>query len=139
MPAWRGSLSTRYEASANPADRRRPAHPGTLGAVHSPGAHSRRASRRGFLSLSLARYLELLDWTGRQIRLGKRGAIPQHLDGILERIGLDSSTWCELVHRFGRVFKRAAGTAESMAAEATRRGQHYLQSPGSLLLAPAPD
>ena len=99
----------------------------------------RRASQRGFLSLSLTRYLELLDWTGRQIRLGKRGAIPQHLGGILERIGLNSSTWCELVRRFGKVFKRAAGTAESMAAEATRRGQQYLQSPGAPLLAAAPD
>ena len=31
------------------------------------------------------------------------------------------------------------GTAESMAAEATRRGQHYLQSPGASLLAVVPD
>ena len=29
----------------------------------------RRASRKGFLSITMARYLDLLDWTGRQIRV----------------------------------------------------------------------
>ena len=36
----------------------------------------RRASSKGFLSLSMGRYLELLDWTGRQLREDKVGAIP---------------------------------------------------------------
>jgi len=35
----------------------------------------------------LSQYLELLDWTGREIRVGKRGAIPDSLAPILTRIG----------------------------------------------------
>lgn len=90
----------------------------------------RRASDKGFLSIPLSKYLELLDWTGRQLRTDKRGHIPSHLTPILERIGLDSGTWCELVGKFGRCFKRAAGRHEALAAEAERRQQSYLQAPG---------
>jgi hypothetical protein len=93
----------------------------------------RRASKKGFLSISMHRYLELLDWTGRQLREGKRGAIPAHLASILSRIGLDSHAWCDLVKKFGRVFKRAAGTDEHMAEEATRRGVGWLHAPGNPL------
>jgi hypothetical protein len=38
--------------------------------------------------LALDRYLELLDWTGRQLAAGKRGAIPANLAPILQRLDL---------------------------------------------------
>tara|TARA_R110002049_G_scaffold72490_7_gene187560 strand:+ start:145433 stop:146086 length:654 start_codon:yes stop_codon:yes gene_type:complete len=86
----------------------------------------RRASAKGFLSVSMARYLELLDWTGRQIRSAKVGAIPDHLAPVLTSIGLDAAGWCDVVRKFGRIFKRAAGTPESLAQEAIRCGQEWL-------------
>lgn len=69
------------------------------------GATGRRASDKGFLSISLSGYLELLDWTGRQIRAAVRGSIPKHLAPILQRLGLSSSRfgaaeWCDLVENF---------------------------------------
>ena len=42
-------------------------------------ARSRRASDRGLLPMTLQSYLELLDWTGRQLRAGAHGVIPQGL------------------------------------------------------------
>ena len=36
-----------------------------------------RCSNKGFLPISTAEYLNLLDWTARQTRLGKRGATPK--------------------------------------------------------------
>lgn len=86
----------------------------------------RRASSKGFLPVSMARYLELLDWTGRQLRRDKIGSIPEHLQPILQRIGLDTHGWCDVVRKFGRIFKRAAGTPASLAGEASRRGQSWL-------------
>ncbi|MDA1056041.1 MAG: hypothetical protein O3C40_37140 [Planctomycetota bacterium] len=86
--------------------------------------------------MSLSKYLELLDWTGRQLRVGKRGTIPSELAPILERLGVDTVGWCDLVQKFGKLFKRAAGNAESLSSEAVRRGQSYMQASGvSLLLA----
>ncbi len=87
----------------------------------------RRASNKGFLPLRLEQYLELLDWTGRQTRPDKRGQIPADLLPILERLRLSSETWVETVLNFGRWFRLAAGRADSLAAEAARRGRHWLQ------------
>jgi hypothetical protein len=69
---------------------------------HESGDCCHRASNRGCLPISLSDYLVLLDWTGRQIVNGKRGRLPSTVSPILERLGLDRSTWLETVRRFGR-------------------------------------
>ena len=70
--------------------------------------------------------------TGRRHRK-VRGVIPTHLKPILTRIGLDAGGWCDLVKKYGKVFKRAAGTVEHLAEEASRRGVGWLQAPGNPL------
>ena len=59
--------------------------------------------------------------------------IPSQLAPILSRIGLDAHGGCDVVKKFGRVFKWAAGTAEHLAEEAQRRGVGWLCSPGNPL------
>ena len=77
-----------------------------------------------FLSMSLDAYLQLLDWTGRQLRRGNnRGRIPSELAPILERIGLSGELWCDVVKRFGKIFKRVAGAPETLAREAILKGR----------------
>jgi hypothetical protein len=98
-------------------------------AVAQANAH-RRASNKGFLSMSLADYLQILDWTGRQVRGDKRGAIPADLAPILERIGMSSEYWLETVTDFGRLFHRAAGRVSSLVQEATRAGKRWFQGHG---------
>ena len=94
----------------------------------------RRASLKGFLSVSLCRYLELLDWTGRQLRTNKRGSIPCHLAPILKRLGIDGGAWFKLTSHFGKLFKRAAGTTDSISVESQRRRQSWMQAPGASCL-----
>lgn len=96
-----------------------------------PSATGRRASDKGFLSLPLDRYLELLDWTGRQMRADKPGVIPSELAPILQRLKIDAHGWCDLVRKFRHLFMRAVGTPDSLQAEAARRGQKYMQAPGA--------
>ncbi len=99
-----------------------------------PSETGKRASDKGFLGMSFALYLKLLDWTGRQIRRdNKQGRIPSDLAPILERVGLSGELWCDLVNRFGKIFKRVAGTPESLAQEAIRRGQSGYRTSGSPL------
>lgn len=93
----------------------------------------RRASVKGFLPVSLARYLELLDWTGRQLRGDKRGSIPASVAPILTRLGLESNSLSKLARGFGRLFKRAAGNRIAISEEAQRRQQSWMQAPGALL------
>ena len=80
--------------------------------------------------MSLAEYLRILDWTGRQIRSEKRGAIPQDLDPILERIGVSREFWFETVTDFGRLFHRAAGRVSLLVQEASRAGKRWFQGIG---------
>ena len=41
------------------------------------------------LPFRLSDYLELVDWTGRQLREGKRGAIQSDVPPILERLHIE--------------------------------------------------
>ncbi len=108
-------------------------HNGTTSKTVSP----RRASERGFLYIGLTQYIQLLDWTGRQLHAKYDGVIPSCLAPILKRIGIDDRTWCRLINGFGRIFRRAAGTKESLSKEAVRRGQKWLRADGNPLRAVA--
>ncbi len=68
--------------------------------------------------------------------MDKRGAIPAELDPILTRLGLDADRWCNVVNRFGKLCKHAAGTAEHLAEEDRRRGLQWMQGTGYRLLSP---
>ncbi len=87
----------------------------------------RRASNRGLLPMTLQSYLELLDWTGRQLRAGIHGVIPQGLEAILDRLQVSAESWLETVAKFGRRFHRAVGLADHLKAEAQRLGVNWLQ------------
>ena len=102
-----------------------------LGSMPSTGAA--RASDHGFLPMSLEQYLELLDWTGRQLASGKRGAIPADLAPILERLQIAEKDWCELAGNFGRLFQRVAGRPSSLARQRSRHGRRFRSGRAHLL------
>jgi REP element-mobilizing transposase RayT len=70
--------------------------------------------KRGILEMTFKEYLELLDWTGRQIADGKRGAIPTHLKPILERLKLKSDDWIDSFKSFRKDFHTVAASEEKM-------------------------
>ena len=91
---------------------------------------SRRVSNKGFLSMRQEDYLKILDWTGRQVRRDKRGAIPAEVAPILDRLGLSDECWIDCVKNFGRWFHRAAGRVSALSEEATRAGKRWLHGVG---------
>ena len=70
-------------------------------------------------------YLELVDETGRVVKAGKRGVIPGHLAGILERLRIKPSQWVESTSHYGRKFKRVAGSSEALLEAARRAGKRW--------------
>ncbi len=94
-----------------------------------------RASDQGFLPVEIKKYLMLLDWTGRELRRDKRGAIPDHLAPILDRLGLERTHWVETVRDFGRMFKQAAGRWSSLAQAAPRCSRRWFQGKSAAQLA----
>jgi hypothetical protein len=86
-----------------------------------------RASDQGFLPIQVEHYAMLLDWTGRELRADKRGAIPDHLAPIVDRLGINRSNWVETVRGFGRLFKQAAGRPSALVDAAARRSRRWFQ------------
>ena len=86
----------------------------------------RRASDKGFLPMSLDDYLQLLDWTGRQVHRKGGGTIPAELAPILRRLSVVEGRWLELVQNFGNWFHRAVGCPAQLTREAHRRNRRWL-------------
>ena len=59
-------------------------------------------------------YLELVEATGRSIKAGKRGRIPEHLNPILTRLNIEPTEWLNTVSRFQDVFGKVAGSITSL-------------------------
>ncbi len=78
-------------------------------------------------TIDLERYLELLDWTGRQIRSDKRGSLSADLRPALERLELDVERWVANVEHFGGLFCRVAGTLRRLRAMAQATGRAWLR------------
>ena len=97
-----------------------------LGGDEYAGAKAgRRASDKGLLPITLEKYLELVDWSGRQLRTDKRGAIPDDLASILERLGISSGSWLEGIEGFGSRFGKVVGGAQQVLSHARQFGRHW--------------
>jgi hypothetical protein len=85
----------------------------------------RRASNKGCLSLTLAEYLALLDWTGRQLRKdGKCGVISSSLEPVFDRLGMDAAVFVECVRGFGRWYGSGVGRPASLERHLMRTGRN---------------
>ena len=82
---------------------------------------------RGILPMNTDQYINLLDWTGRLIREDKKGAIPDHLAPILERLQVDTDHWLTTVQNYGSLFHRVVGKIDNMTTTAQRAGKRWWQ------------
>ena len=85
----------------------------------------RRASDKGLLPIKLDEYLRLLDTSGRIIREGKKGVIPDHLAPILVRLGVNATLWSELISQFDDWFGHVVGTAQLLTDRAASAGRRW--------------
>ena len=83
-----------------------------------------RCSNKGFLPMSTAEYLSLLDWTARQQRSDKQGTTPKQFGRLFERLGISAEVWNELVRNFGRLFSVVAGKPSTVDSHSSRSGSH---------------
>jgi len=87
------------------------------------------ATLKGFLSMPFDAYLELLDWTARQIVPGKHGFTPQDTPPIFNRMTIEPRAWCKLVSRFDKLFFQVAGHPQTVDSTLTRSGNHRFHLP----------
>lgn len=74
------------------------------------------------LPFRLDDYLELVDWTGRILREDKKGAIPDDLPPILDRLSMDPKHWLYLARHFETPFKGLVGSVYKLKQACKRLG-----------------
>ena len=96
-----------------------------------------RCSDLGYLPMPLAGYLELLDWTARQIRADKQGSTPLDAPPIFMRLSIEPAAWCELIGDFGRLFCNVAGRPQTVDNTRTRvrQSRYHIRPRARQLLA----
>ncbi|MGY0216268.1 transposase [Endozoicomonadaceae bacterium StTr2] len=78
------------------------------------------------LPYTLYDYLELTDWSGRAVRVDKKGSISTELPPILVRLGINPDEWLNTMNQ-GNRFYRAAGRLAAMKVCALKAGRQWLQ------------
>jgi len=76
--------------------------------------------------LSLERYLDLLDATGRQMVEGK-GRIAPEMEDILTRLKLNPKNWLDTTTKLRQRFKRMVGSEASLLSAAQKQGKRWFQ------------
>lgn len=80
-----------------------------------------------FREVDLDAYISLVEWTGQEIRRGKRGYLPANLEPVMDRLELDKQKWVQNVKSYGGLFYRIAGRLEQLVSFAGKKGQHWFQ------------
>lgn len=80
------------------------------------------------LSFRAFDYLELVDWTRREIMECKRGLIDESLPGILQRLDIDVEHWLYMTQHFESSFKTFVGAVHSLRKVCSEMG--YQRMPG---------
>jgi hypothetical protein len=83
------------------------------------------------LPFHLADYLQLVEWTGRQWREDKRGAISAAVLPLLQRLNLEAGTWIEMVRCFQGGFHDYVGPVEALQRRSESLGRRWLRGVGA--------
>ena len=71
-------------------------------------------------------YIELVDWSGRQIHPNKRGYIDSHIPEVLQRLNISPDNWQYLTLKFESSFKRMAGHPDKADNLCESLGQQWM-------------
>ena len=82
------------------------------------------------LPMTSAQYIELVDYTGRQIKPGKRGVIASTEPQALQKLGLDADYWAGHVIGFRSAYQRFVGSVAAMTEKAKALNQQWLKGIG---------
>ena len=82
------------------------------------------------LPLKLGEYLALVEWTGKQVRPDKRGAIPKNAPSVLQRFEPRPDRWAVRVKAIGSGYWRIVGDVQDLTEWAARLHQRWIKGIG---------
>ncbi|MDP1698806.1 MAG: hypothetical protein Q8L45_13645 [Xanthomonadaceae bacterium] len=127
----RAALCETLEDSAHTSARRRLVQHKTEAATGEVIAPIAGVGGQCVVGITAIDYLQLLDWTGRQVHPNKRGTLTGPPPRVLQCLGHDAAQWPRQVLAVGSDFHRAVGAAENLIAKAAAMGQCWLHGIGA--------
>lgn len=103
----RGAADEKREASQDTGESSSPRVP-----LMAFAAGSEREDRLPYDRMS--DYLDLVEWTGKCVVPGKRGAFPEGMPPIIQRLGFDEESWFSAINGFDRRFRDFVGDSDSL-------------------------
>jgi len=82
------------------------------------------------LGLSLRAYVGLVEWTGKQLRPGKRGALASNAPNALAKLEASPDRWATRVKGIGSGYWQLVGEAEDLLEAARHLGQSWVKGIG---------
>jgi hypothetical protein len=82
------------------------------------------------LPVRLSEYVELVEWTSKQVRADKRGAIPKHVPSVLKHLQLNEKRWTTQVKAIGSCYWRVIGDVDDFLEKAKHLNQRWLKGIG---------
>jgi REP element-mobilizing transposase RayT len=92
-----------------------------------PFLESRGIQYTPHIPMYLTDYIELADWTGRQIRPDKRGAISENVPPVLARLGIEQGNWLQNCQKLEEDFRQVIGPVAAIDKFCKAVGQKWLQ------------
>ena len=92
-----------------------------------PFLESRGIQYTQHIPMHLTDYIELVDWSGRQIRPDKRGAISDNVPAILARLGIEQDNWLQNCQKLEKDFRHVIGSVAAIDKFCQAIGQKWLQ------------
>jgi REP element-mobilizing transposase RayT len=86
------------------------------------------------LPIRLGDYVELVEWTGRQVRADKRGAIPKQAPSVLKRLHINEKRWTTQVKGIGSRYWRVVGDVDDLLEKAKQLNQRWLKGIGTAMV-----
>ena len=86
------------------------------------------------LPFKLVDYFKLVEWTGRNIREDKRGAIPAHIKPLFDRFSVNQKDWLAIILDFNRHFISAAGESYRLKHWASKTNRAWCATHKSISL-----
>ena len=126
----RAGMTTRLEDSGHTSAQQRIDHSKRDASVLTQSLLPTSGSLLRCLPIRMGEYLELVDWTGRQLREGKCGEIRKDAPPILQSLDPTSQRWAMQVNAVGSGYWRVVGETHDLIAVAQRIGQRWVKGLG---------
>ena len=83
--------------------------------------------RNRTMTIPLKDYIDLVEWTGKEIVHPGKAAIPPHLNSVFERLNLNQKNWPDQVQHYGSNYYRIVGNLDSIFEKTKQLGQSWIK------------